>query len=201
MKPFVVGLTGGVGMGKSTVLQFFHEFGVHTLSADKIAHELVKPGEKALLAIESHFGSELIQKDKTLNRQALRKLIFDSPQEKKWLEDLLHPLIREAIQHSLQMKKGPYAMVEIPLLTHKKDYPYLDCVLLVTSAHEKQIERVSKRDKTFPSDVEKIIQTQLSNEKRIDLSDDILENNGSLETLKQACHTLHLKYLATNKHS
>lgn len=194
MNQFVVGLTGGVGTGKSTVLKLFQDFGVKTLSADIIAHDLVKPGAPSLLDIQQHFGDSVIQPDGRLNRALLRQIIFDNLEEKKWLEDLLHPLIREAIEKEVKKSKAPYVMIEIPLLYDRTNYPYLNRILLIKSNKALQIQRVSTRDKTTIDEVERIISSQHSDEARENIADDIIDNTGDINTLKKACHDLHLDY-------
>lgn len=196
MTAYVVALIGGVGAGKTTVLNIFRSLGVMTLSADNIARELVEPSTPALSAIIKHFGKDILNADNTLNRRALRSRIFESPDEKKWLEDLLHPQIRQAIEARIQSIKAPYCMIEIPLLTTKNDYPYVNRILLVKAKTDSRIQRVSQRDDTSPDEVKNIIDTQIDDVDREALSDDVIDNQYDLCSLQSTCQSLHYQYLA-----
>lgn len=192
---FCIGLTGNMGVGKSTVRAIFESFQIPTIDADHIAKSLTQPGEAALFAIQAHFGDDLIQEGQ-LNRQALRERIFKAPKEKKWLEELLHPLIRKAILEKLQDLEGPYCIIEIPLLLKLSDYPYLQRILLVLSPLDEQLRRIEKRDRTPPANILSILEKQPSVAERKALADDILCNDGTLDKLKAEVGLLHKKYLS-----
>lgn len=194
MASYAVALIGGIGAGKSLVLDIFESFGVTTLSADKIARELVEPHTPTLAKIVSHFGQTILNPDKSLNRSALRALIFQSVDEKKWLENLLHPQIRTILEQRAHAITTAYGMIEIPLLTDKKDYPYINRVLLVKAKRTSRIQRVTERDETTPDKVKAIIDTQMSDGNREALADDMVENNSSITALKTKCETLHHFY-------
>ncbi|MBA3535227.1 MAG: dephospho-CoA kinase [Tatlockia sp.] len=193
---FCVGLTGNIASGKSTVSQFFKNKGIVIISADEAAHELTKINQPALIAIEQHFGKEFIKPSGELNRLALRETIFSDTKQRIWLEQLLHPLIRQYMQKKLHESLGPYAIVEIPLLKKREDYPYLDRILLVFASHEQVIERVIERDKSNRAQVEAILAVQTREDSsRRKLADDIINNDGSIADLAKKIEILHCQYL------
>jgi dephospho-CoA kinase len=193
---FCVGLTGNIASGKSTVSQLFKNKGIIIISADEAARELTKVNQPALIAIERHFGKAFIKPTGELNRLALREMIFSDPEQRLWLEQLLHPLIRQFMQNKLQESSGPYAIVEIPLLKNRVDYPYLDRVLLVLASHEQVIARVIERDKSKRAEVEAILAVQTKEDSsRLKLADDIINNDGSIAELAKKIENLHYQYL------
>lgn len=198
---YCVGLTGNIASGKSTVLAAFQALGVSTLSADAISRGLTQRGQPALEQIKNRFGTLVIDATGQLNRQALRQIIFSNPEQRIWLENLLHPLIRESLQSQLSKLETPYCVIEIPLLTTRQDYPYLDRVLVVFADPETQIQRVMERDKCDKAHAQNILATQPADSVRRDLADDIIFNNSSLANLTKIIKNLHVKYLqfATKK--
>lgn len=192
---FCIGLTGTIGSGKSTVAQLFQTLGIDIISADKISRSLTIPGQPALEEIRQHFGADITNKEGELDRRKLRKLIFTNPTERQWLENLLHPLIRQGIEAKINKAKGPYLIIEIPLLLSRENYPYLNRILLVIAEPETQIQRIMTRDKITREQAIKMLDTQPANQLRINLADDLIHNQGSLEELTQQVETLHIKYL------
>lgn len=192
---FVVALTGGIGSGKSLVANLFSELGVAIIDTDVIARELVKPDMPALENIKQHFGSTIINAKQELERAALRKIIFSNPAEKKWLENLLHPLITANVEHQLKTISSPYCIVVIPLLfeTHISDY--INRVLVVEAPLDIRVERVRQRDKISKTEIEKIIHSQASDAVRREGADDIIENNGTMDDVAQQVKKLHGLYL------
>ena len=144
-KPLIIGLTGGIGSGKSTVAEQFAALGIVAVDADQASRAVVEPGMPALASIEKHFGPELITADGQLNRPALREIIFANPSEKDWLEALLHPLIRDWILAQLQAATSDYVILESPLLFETDQHQLVDAVLLVDVPVELQLERASAR--------------------------------------------------------
>src|SRR3990167_1529744 len=156
----VVGLTGGIGSGKTTVAHLFEKLGVPNIDADEIAHRLTRPNEIAYDDIIKHFGVCILNDDKTINRKKLSVIIFENPAEKKWLENLLHPLIRAKMKNAIQKIKSPYCICVIPLLTESSGIDFIDRVLVVDSSPEKQLLRAAKRDQVSAERVQKIMDLQ-----------------------------------------
>lgn len=181
---YCVGLTGNIASGKSTVASQFANLGIDVISADLIAKELTAIGQPAFKQIIKRFGPTVLTPTGELNRRHLRELIFNSGEDRLWLEKLLHPLIREQIQHEINHCHSPYCLIEIPLLTDKSYYPYLNRVLLVLAKHEQQIARLNLRDGSSREQSLAILKTQANENTLRMLADDVLINDGSLEALQ-----------------
>ncbi|CDZ78408.1 Dephospho-CoA kinase [Legionella massiliensis] len=192
---FCIGLTGTIASGKSTVSHLFQEQGVVVISADEAARALTAINQPALNAIAKHFSQAVISPSGELNRAALREIIFRKPQERIWLEQLLHPLIRQYMKDKVVTSVGPYALIEIPLLNSRSDYPYLDRVLLVLANREQQIERVMQRDNCSRTQAESILAVQSNEEAKKKLADDIILNDSTLDDLAKKIEILHGQYL------
>lgn len=196
----IVGLTGGIGSGKSTVADFFAELGVPIIDTDVIARTVVAPGTKALDQIVAQLGSSLLNDDGSLNRANLRELIFDAPEKRTWLESLLHPLIRAETQRQVtQVADAPYAIVVIPLLTETWPHPLIERVLVVDCPESAQLERAQARDQDSAERITKIIQQQASRTERLALADDVITNDQDLDHLRQQTKNMHEKYLDITK--
>src|SRR5690554_6427896 len=141
-----VGLTGGIGSGKSEVGRRFQELGVTVVDADEVAREVVEPGQPALAQVVGHFGPGILSSDHTLNRRKLREIVFAQPGEREWLEALLHPLINAEIQNQLAQATSPYALLMSPLLLETGQDEWMDRVLVVDAPEAEQLARVSRRD-------------------------------------------------------
>jgi len=196
---FVIGLTGGIGSGKSTVANFFAALEIPIIDADQIARELVEPNTPALKKIVNYLGSDLLLVDGSLNRNLLRKLIFQSPIDKKWLETLLHPLIKRKIRRCLQRIDSPYVILVAPLLFEAKFSDLLDRVLVVDTQIELQVARIQVRDSCSAEEVRAIIDNQITREERLAKADDIIHNDGELEDLQKNINLLHKRYLQLAK--
>lgn len=194
-----IGLTGGIGSGKSTVAKYFAELGVAIIDADKIARELVATGTPALTKIVKHFGNKILTSRGELDRKCLRKLIFSNPKQKQWLEKLLHPLIYHEMENQLQQVKSPYCILVIPLLVETQQEKLVDRILVVDASQEQQINRTMKKNKISEKEVKTIIATQANREQRLASADDIIYNDNSLTKLKQQVQQLHQKYLILSK--
>lgn len=192
---FCVGLTGTIASGKTTASQEFSKLGVAVINADVIARQLTSKGAPALKSIIDHFGTAYLLPNGELNRKALRLRIFEHPEEKKWLEQLLHPLIRQALMHHAKQVTSLYCIIEIPLLTHHEDYPYLHRVLLIDVPAELAIERVMQRDACDRNHALSILNQQPDRTCRLALADDIIDNSAGLEALQAQVIQLHQKYL------
>lgn len=194
-KPWILGLTGGIGSGKSAAAQCFVDLGIHLVDADNAARWVVEPGRPALAQIAEHFGAGVLQTDGTLNRAALRELIFKDPQQRAWLEGLLHPLIREEIKQYLARAQSPYAILVSPLLLETSQHQMVQRVLVIDVPEAVQIERTVLRDKTNEAQVRAILKAQASREERLSRADDVIVNDRDPAWLKSEVERLHHFYL------
>lgn len=197
----VAGLTGGIGCGKSTASECFIALDVPVIDADQVARQVVEPGSEALGKIAAHFGDQLIQADGTLDRPALRRIVFDNERERNWLEALLHPLIRDRILDTLEQLDQDghsYAILASPLLLETDQHLLISRVIVVDVPESTQIERTMQRDGMEEAQVRQILAAQMDRDERLKHADFVLDNNGSPEHLKQAVAELHpkLKQLA-----
>ncbi len=196
---FIVGLTGGIGSGKSAVSDLFATLGVTIVDADIISRVVVAPGRPALQKIAEHFGSEILQADGTLDRAQLRKLIFADDNERKWLEGLLHPLMGEETIYQLENAASPYAILVSPLLFETGQNFLCDRVLTVDAPEALQLERTMTRDNNSEQQVKAIMATQADRQQRLEKSDDVIVNDGSLTHLAQKVGELDQTYLTLAK--
>lgn len=191
----IVGLTGGIGSGKSTVANYFKEFGITVVDADMVAREVVLPHTPAWQAIVAHFGQRVLMANEEIDRAQLREKIFTDPKERKWLETLLHPLIRHRMQEQLQQATSPYAIAMIPLLFETQSNPMINRTLVVHCTPEQQLHRVQQRSHLPRSQIEAILRSQLSETERLKLADDVIDNTGDLTQLMPQIQQLHQRYL------
>jgi len=195
-KVTVIGITGGIGSGKTAATDRFASHGVDVVDADLMSREVVKPGKPALVAIASRFGaSNILLEDGSLDRRQLRHIIFSDPQEKRWLESLLHPLIRDEIVQRLQRCKPPYCLLSSPLLLETDQRTLCDRVLLIDAPEQLQLARTQERDNTSEDAVKSIMSNQFTRQQRLSAADDIILNNSTLEALYAAVDEQHTKYL------
>ncbi|WP_417614302.1 dephospho-CoA kinase [Oceanisphaera sp.] len=193
---YIVGLTGGIGSGKSTIANWFAEQGVTIVDADIIARDVVAVGEPVLDAIAAHFGPDVIAEDGSLNRSKLRQRIFENPADRHWLEALLHPLIRERMMAACQSAQSAYCLLVVPLLVENKLTGLCHRVLVVDVSPEQQVARTMQRDQADEAQVNAIMASQASREQRLAAADDVIDNNGQDRSLiKAAVAQLHEKYL------
>ena len=194
-KKYIVGLTGGIGSGKSTVAEAFKRLGVRVIDADLASRAVVEPGTKALSAIVNHFADQQLLVNGQLNRAALREIIFKNPEQKAWLEKLLHPLIGEWIAMQIeQTNSSPYIILESPLLFETDQHKRVDVSLLVDLPSEQQIQRASQRDDVTSEQIQAIINTQMSRESKISLADYIFDNSLAIESIEQRVLQLHRQF-------
>lgn len=192
---YIVALTGGIGSGKSAIARAFARPGVGVVDADVIAREIVAPGMPALAEIERHFGSAVLQADKTLNRRWLRTTIFARPQEQLWLNTLLHPLIRQQTHAQFaRLTSVDYILWVIPLLIENQCQHEADRVLVVDVPQEIQIQRTMQRDGVSRQHVEQIIASQTSRSARLAQACDIIDNTGSQQAMQAQVDRLHSHY-------
>ena len=191
----LVGLTGGIGSGKSTVAARFAARGAVVVDTDEIAHELSAPGGAAIAAIRAEFGDAVIRADGALDREAMRERAFSDPSVRRRLEAILHPMIRAESQRRLGAAQGPYAMLVVPLLVESSDRAGgVDRVLVVDCPVEVQIERVMRRSGLTRTRVESILAAQASREQRLAAADDVIDNGGAPEALDAQVDALHRRY-------
>ncbi|WP_097460133.1 dephospho-CoA kinase [Mangrovitalea sediminis] len=195
MSSFVVGLTGGIGSGKSTVAAYFRQHGVVTVDADDVAREVVEPGSPALEAIARHFGPQVIQENGSLDRAALRAIVFATEEKRQWLEQLLHPLIRQRTEQQLQAATSPYVILVSPLLLETDQQQLVDRILVIDVSTDTQLNRTMSRDNNNREQVERIMAAQMPREARRAQADDIIDNEVTPDALARAVEQLHQRYL------
>ncbi|MCP3673592.1 MAG: dephospho-CoA kinase [Gammaproteobacteria bacterium] len=193
----VIGLTGGIGSGKSAAATLFEQLGVTIVDADIASRKVVEPGSYALQQLVEHYGSDILTPEtpSELDRQKLRNIIFSNPDERQWLNNLLHPLIRDYMNEEVANAQSHYVIKVIPLLVESKLQQQVDRVLVIDVPEETQIQRVTYRDMVSISDTKKILKSQASREQRLIASDDIIINDTTIENLEVAVKKMHNTYL------
>lgn len=193
----VVGLTGGIGSGKSTVARMFGALGVHCVDADDVAREVVEPGTPALEKIADHFGRDILLPDGGLDRAALRRIVFDAPEERAWLEGLLHPVIREELVRQLHPQDYalPYVLLVSPLLLETDQHKLVDRVIVVDVPVEVQLERTMARDDNARDQVQRIIDAQIPREQRLQKADEVVDNNRPVTEVERRVDELHKQFM------
>lgn len=200
MKPYTVGLTGGIGSGKSAVAALFARLGAQVIDTDEIAHELTRPGGEAIASIRAAFGADAIAADGSLDRTAMRRLVFGDARARKRLEAILHPLIRAESTRRLERGAGPYAILVIPLLVEGGvDRSRTERVLVVDCPEASQIERVRRRSGLAEAEVRAILSSQATREQRLAAADDVIDNSRSQDALADQVARLHEKYLTLSR--
>ena len=192
----IIGLTGGIGSGKTATSDAFKSLGIDIIDADMSSRRVVERGQPALEDIQDHFGSDILDSENNLDRAKLREIIFKDPKERVWLEELLHPKIAQHIKDQLESSKSPYCVLVSPLLLETEQKSFCSSVLVVDAPEESQISRTSKRDGVSEEQVKSIIATQINREQRLKQADEIIINDGSIEELKEKILVLHTKYLS-----
>ncbi len=193
--PFRVGLTGGIASGKSTAAERFAELGAEVIDADRIARELVEPGTPLLERIRRSFGETFFDAEGRLDRRRLREHIFAHPEERARLEAILHPAILKEMERRAAASRAPYVVLVIPLLVEKGLQERVDRVAVVDLPEADQIERLRARDGTDPEQARRILASQAGRAQRLAAADDLLDNSGSRQALRQAVDALHRRYL------
>lgn len=197
---FVVGLTGGIGSGKSTIASLFSAHNVPLVDADVVARQVVEKGSPLLAEIVAHVGEHILTASGELDRTALRQRVFQSEAEKNWLNQLLHPAIRQEMLRQLDKTHAPYVLWVVPLLIENQLFEFCDRVLVVDVLPEIQLTRATTRDQSHRETIKNIMAAQVDRPTRLQHADDVIENNldleQNLENLKQQVAELHQKYLA-----
>ena len=201
-KPFIVGLTGGIGSGKSAVADLLAKLGAAIVDTDAIAHELTRPGGAAIPQVRAIFGNDCIAADGAMDRRKVRELVFADPAAKKRLEGFLHPMIRAESERRIAASAGraPYAVHVVPLLVESSDYRRrVDRVLVVDCDEALQVERVRQRSGLAEEEVRRIIAAQAPSAERLAAADDVIDNNGPFAALSPQVGALHERYVALAK--
>lgn len=193
MSNFIVGLTGGIGSGKTAVSNAFADLGVTVVDADIVSREVVEPGSPALSKIAERFGSDILSNGQ-LDRATLRQIVFADPKHKTWLEQLLHPLIGQRMVEQLAQAPGDYAILASPLLIEAGQQILCHRVLVVDVPESVQLQRTMARDNNDEAQVRRIMASQASREQRLAAADDVIDNSESLSTLSAKVTTLHRRY-------
>ena len=191
----ILGLTGGIGTGKSTVAAEFKNLGICIVNADEGSRAVVEPGKPALSKIASQFGDQIILSDGSLDRAALREIIFNNASNKQWLEELLHPIIRDWIVERLNDADSPYVILESPLLLETDQHELVDTTLLIDLPIELQLERAGTRDANNANQIQRIIDSQMSRKQKISKVDWIFDNSGEKAMISLRINQLHEKFL------
>jgi dephospho-CoA kinase len=194
--PYVVGLTGGIGSGKSAAAQVFAELGATVIDTDAIAHALTTPGGAAIEPIRAAFGEDCITDQGALARPRMRELVFADAAKKRLLEAILHPLIRANANALVQTARGPYVILMVPLLIESGDYRgRCQRILVVDCPEELQLERVMARSRIAAKQVRAIMAAQATRAARLTAADDVIDNSGDPAQLRRQVEALHLRYL------
>ena len=193
----IVGLTGGIGSGKTAVSDLFQDLGITIVDADLASRVVVEKGREELNKIAEHFGEDILTSSGELDRAKLREIIFKSEEEKLWLESLLHPAIVSQIQKELDSSNSPYTILVSPLLLETDQKNFCSTVLVVDVPVETQIERTSKRDNVSEEQIKSIIASQIDRDSRLEQADEVILNDGSIQSLESKVQELHKKFLSS----
>ncbi|WP_043308892.1 dephospho-CoA kinase [Pseudomonas sp. ML96] len=197
-KPWILGLAGGIGSGKSAAAQHFIDLGVHLVDADHAARWVVEPGRPALAKIAERFGDQILMTDGSLNRAALRQQVFQDEAQRRWLEGLLHPLIFQEINQHLARAESPYSILVSPLLIESGQHKMTQRVLVVDAPEQLQLERSMSRDGASEEQIRAILKAQSSRDERLRHANDVLVNDRDLAWLHSEVERLHHFYLTLN---
>ena len=193
-----VGLTGGIGSGKTTVASCFAGLGVQVIDADQIGRDITEPGsaqsEQILAQIMAHFGRAIMDSQGRLKRKRLGQMVFNSPQKRKLLESILHPPILDKMLAQCRQSKSPYCILEIPLLIESGQHELMDRVVVVTCNPETRTSRLQQHRKMSVDEINRILDTQLSDQDRLAKADDVIVNDSTIAALKQQVNILHENY-------
>ncbi|QFU21021.1 dephospho-CoA kinase [Shewanella eurypsychrophilus] len=195
MSKFVVGLTGGIGSGKTTVANLFAEQGIDLVDADIVAREVVEIGSEGLNKLSEHFGTRILKLDSSLNRSALREIIFNNPTHRDWVNKLLHPLIRIEMLKQLDSAVSAYTILIAPLLFENDLDRLVNRTLMVDISTQEQVKRTSTRDSVSQEQVHRIIESQAPRAKKLQRADDVIDNHGEISALKSKVIALHNNYI------
>lgn len=196
----IVGLTGGIGSGKSAAANFFVELGVDLIDADDLAKNVLNKNSKGYELFINEFGEQYLDNDKNIDRDLLRKIIFNDSDKKNKLENIIHPQVRSGIEEFIRTSKSDYCIVVVPLIYETRSSSYYDRILVIDCDEEIQINRSAIRDNTENKEIKKIISKQATREERLSIADDVILNNRTLDSLKEEVIKLHKKYIKMLNH-
>lgn len=198
---YVIGLTGGIGSGKTVASDHFASLGVPIIDTDIIARKIVQAGEPALQQLIKAFGKQILLPDGSLDRGALRSLAFANKQNKAQLDSITHPAIGEETFKQIDLVDFQYCILVVPLLDQSSKFiELMQRILVITADHATKLARVKKRSGLTHEEIEQIMKTQLSDKQRLEFSDDVISNNGSLKEAQEQVEQLHKNYLALSQH-
>jgi len=195
----IVGLTGGIGSGKSAAANFFQNEGITVIDADELSREVIEQDTPGFEKIVDCFGSAIIDSDGSINRAFLRQEVFDDEKKKKLLESIIHPLVRDLMIEKIAASQSPYSIIMVPLIFETNSMNNYNRILVIDCDPIVQLERAMLRDKNSKIQIQKIIDSQCSREERISIANDIIPNNDSLENLKIRSIAMHKFYLGLSK--
>ncbi len=197
---FIIGLTGGIGCGKSSASQLFSEFGIDVVDTDVIARQLTQPGGRAIRSIRDSFGNEFLKVDGSLDREKMRNLVFSDNRARQQLEKILHPLILQKTLAQIEQSRSPYTILVVPLLLETNDYnPIVQRILVVDCEERIQISRTIARSQLSEQQVKAIMAQQISRKDRLQKADDVILNDRGIDFLKVQINQLHHQYLILSK--
>jgi len=191
----IIGLTGGIGSGKSAAASVFKDLGIDSIDADDLARDSLKINSKGYKLLINEFGKKYLDENKNINRELLRKDIFNDPVTKLKLENIIHPLVRSSIQSFIDSYSSDYCIIIVPLIFETNSSKLYDRILVIDCDIETQISRTSKRDNQTNNEIKNIINKQASRDQRLSIADEVIENNGNLESLKNDVIEMHKKYM------
>ena len=191
----IIGLTGGIGSGKSSAAALFEDIGVDLIDADDLARDSLSINSEGYKLLIEEFGDKYLDENKNINRELIRKLIFNDSNAKSKLESIIHPIVRSGIETFIKNKKSDYCIIVVPLIFETNSSKIYDRVLVIDCDVDVQISRTSKRDNQTKSDIENIVNKQATREQRLSIADEVIVNNGSLDLLRNEVLKIHKKYL------
>ncbi len=191
----IIGLTGGIGSGKSAAASIFKDLGIDSIDADDLARDSLNINSKGYKLFINEFGEKYLDENEDINRELLRKDIFNDPATKIKLENIIHPLVRSGIQDFIKSSKSDYCIIVVPLIYETSSSELYDRILVIDCDVNIQIERTSKRDNQTISQIENILDKQATREERISIADEVILNNGSIENLRKSVLNIHKKYM------
>ena len=191
----IIGLTGGIGSGKSSAGIEFEKLGITVIDADEIAQKASLKNSKAYKEIVEYFGASILDNSQNIDRRKLRNIVFNNDEQKKKLEQILHPAIREDISFAISNSKSPYTIIMVPLIYETNSKDNYNRILVIDCDEDIQISRAVTRDGASEEDIKKIINSQATKQERLSIADDVISNNSSIEKLSEKVLHLHKNYL------
>ena len=195
----IIGLTGGIGSGKSAAANFFHSEGVTVLDADQLAREVIEQNTPGFQSIVNYFGSDIIGEDGSIDRAKLRQEIFDDKEKKKAIESITHPLVRDLMAERIAASTSPYSIIMVPLIFETNSMSAYNRILVIDCDTKLQLKRATLRDNNSSEQIQKILDSQCSRTERLSIANDVIPNNDTLENLKTRSLAMHKFYLGLCK--